>query len=75
MEREETNGGDMVTDALRIEMKAELGLQTGNCFVKNIAAGEITYGDIVAMLPYENIMSVIGVTGQQLLDMLLTSSP
>ena len=70
VEREETNGGDMVTDALRIEMKAEIGLQTGNSFVKNIAAGKITYGDIVAMLPYENIMSVIGVTGQQLLDML-----
>ena len=39
-------------------------------FVKNIAAGNITYGDIVAMLPYENSMSVISVTGQQLLEML-----
>jgi 2',3'-cyclic-nucleotide 2'-phosphodiesterase (5'-nucleotidase family) len=39
--------------------------------VKNVAAGKITYGDIVAMLPYENSMSVIEVTGQQLLDMLV----
>lgn len=70
VEHEETNGGDMVTDAFRIEMKAEIGLLTGNSFVRNIAAGKITYGDIVAMLPYENSMSVIGVTGQQLLDML-----
>lgn len=70
VEQEETNGADMVTDALRIEMKAEIGLQTGNGFVKNIAAGKITYGDVVAMLPYENSMSVISVTGQQLLDVL-----
>lgn len=70
VEHEETNGGDMVTDALRIELNAEIGLHTGNSFVKNIAAGEITYGDIVAMLPYENSMSVISVTGQQLLDLL-----
>ncbi len=70
VEHEETNGGDLVTDALRIEMNAEIGLHTGNSFVKNIAAGPITYGDIVAMLPYENSMSVISVTGQQLLDLL-----
>lgn len=67
---QETNAGDLVTDAFRIEMNAEIGLQTGNSFVKNIAAGRVTYGDIVAMLPYENSMSVISVTGQQLLDML-----
>ena len=70
VEREETNGGDLVTDAFRIEMGAEIGLHTGNSFVNNIAAGPITYGDIVSMLPYENSMSVISVTGQQLLDML-----
>ena len=71
VEHEETNGGDMVTDALRIEMDAEIGLQTGNSFVKSIAAGPIKYGDIVTMLPYENSMSVISVSGQQLLDMMV----
>lgn len=70
VQREETNGGDLVTDAFRLEMDAEIGLHSGNSFVKSIAAGKITYGDIVAMLPYENSMSVINVTGQQLLDML-----
>ena len=59
-----------MTDAFRLEMDAEIGLHSGNSFVKSIAAGKITYGDIVAMLPYENSMSVINVTGQQLLDML-----
>ena len=38
--------------------------------MKNIPAGDITYGDIVAMLPYENSMFVISVRGQLLLDML-----
>ena len=70
VQREETNGGDLVTDAFRLEMDAEIGLHSGNSFVKSIAAGKITYGDIVAMLPYENSMSVINVTGQQLLEML-----
>ena len=70
VQREETNGGDLVTDAFRIEMNAEIGLHSGNSFVKSIAAGKITYGDIVAMLPYENNMNVIQVTGQLLFDML-----
>lgn len=70
IEHEETNAGDLVMDAFRIEMDAEIGMHTGNSFVKSIAAGDITYGDIVAMLPYENSMSVINVRGQLLLDML-----
>lgn len=70
VQREETNGGDLVTDAFRLEMNAEIALHSGNSFVKSIAAGKITYGDIVAMLPYENSMNVINVTGQQLFDML-----
>ena len=70
VQHEETNAGDLVTDAFRLEMGSEIALHTGNSFVKNIAAGNITYGDIVAMLPYENSMSVISVTGQQLLEML-----
>ncbi len=70
-EHEETNAGDLVTDAFRKEMDADIGLHTGNSFVKNIAAGQITYGDIVAMLPYENSMSVISVTGQLLIEMLM----
>ena len=69
-QREETNGGDLVTDAFRIEMNAEIGLHSGGSFVKGIAAGKITYGDIVAMLPYEDSMNVIQVTGQLLFDLL-----
>ena len=70
VQRKETNGGDVVTDAFRIEMNADIGLHSGNSFVKSIATNKITYGDIVAMLPYEDNMNVIHVTGQQLLDML-----
>ena len=69
-EHEETYSGDLVTDAFRIEMDAEIGLPTSNSFVKNIAAGQITYGDIVAMLPFENSISVISVTGQLLINLL-----
>ena len=67
---EETNAGDLVADAYRHAMKAEIGFENGGGIRNDILAGDITYGDIIGMLPYDNTLRRIAVTGRQLKDML-----
>lgn len=45
---EETNAGDLVADAYRHAMKADIGLENGGGIGNDIHAGDITYGDITA---------------------------
>ena len=67
---EETNAGDLVADAYRHAMKADIGLENGGGIRNDIHAGDISYGDIIGMLPYDNTLRRIAVTGQQLEAML-----
>jgi 2',3'-cyclic-nucleotide 2'-phosphodiesterase (5'-nucleotidase family) len=67
---EETNAGDLVADAYRYAMKSDIGFENGGGIRNDIMAGDITYGDIIGMLPYDNTLRRIAVTGQQLKDML-----
>ena len=67
---EETNAGDLVADAYRFAMKADIGFENGGGIRNDIHAGDISYGDIIGMLPYDNTLRRIAVTGQQLKDML-----
>lgn len=67
---QETNAGDLVADAYRHAMKADIGIENGGGIRNDILAGDITYGDIIGMLPYDNTLRRIMVSGQQLKDML-----
>ena len=67
---EETNAGDLVADAYRYAMKADIGMENGGGIRNDIMAGDITYGDIIGMLPYDNTLRRISVTAQQLQQML-----
>ena len=67
---QETNAGDLVADAYRHAMKADIGIENGGGIRNDILAGEITYGDIIGMLPYDNTLRRIMVSGQQLKQML-----
>ena len=66
----ETNAGDLVADAYRHAMKADIGLENGGGIRNDIKAGDITYGDIIGMLPYDNTLRRISVTAGQLEQML-----
>ena len=68
--RAETNIGDFCADALRAVTGAEIAILGGGGIRKNIAKGEITYGDIINVHPYNNQVCVISATGQQILDAL-----
>ena len=67
---QETNAGDLVADAYRYAMKADIGFENGGGIRNDIHAGDITYGDIIGMLPYDNTLRRISVTATQLQQML-----
>ena len=67
---EETNAGDLVADAYRHALKADIGFENGGGIRNDIHAGDITYGDIIGMLPYDNTLRRIMVSGEQLQQML-----
>lgn len=70
--REETNAGDIVTDAYRALTGADFAITNGGGIRSEAKAGDLTYGDVIAFLPYDNYVSIVEITGAQLLDVLET---
>ena len=68
--RAETNLGDLCADAFRDQGRADIGLVNGGGVRVNMEKGDITYGDILSVAPFGNMLCVIEVTGQQVLDAL-----
>lgn len=66
----ETNAGDIVTDAYRVMTGADFAITNGGGIRTELKAGKLTYGDLVALLPYDNYVSVVEITGQELVDVL-----
>jgi 2',3'-cyclic-nucleotide 2'-phosphodiesterase (5'-nucleotidase family) len=66
----ETNMGDLVADAYRIVGGAEIGWVNGGGVRDNIAAGDITYEQIIAVNPFGNALCVCEATGQEIIDAL-----
>lgn len=66
----ETNLGDMVADAYRIVMGADIGFANGGGIRADLDKGDITYEDIINIHPYGNEMCVVEATGQDILDAL-----
>lgn len=66
----ETNLGDLVADAYRVTLGADIGMVNGGGIRAAIQLGEITYGDLIAVHPYGNMMCVVEATGQEILDTL-----
>lgn len=66
----ETNLGDFCADAFRIVTGADIGFMNGGGIRANVAAGDVTFNDILSVFPWNNRVCVIEVTGQQIIDML-----
>ena len=66
----ETNLGNLVADAYRVMLDADISFVNGGGIRDNIAPGDITYGDIIKVHPFGNEMCLAKVTGQQILDAL-----
>lgn len=69
----ETNLGDLVADAYRYGMNADIGWVNGGGIRANLPAGPITQNQLFAVNPYSNEMCLIRVTGQDILNALETA--
>lgn len=63
----ETNLGDLLTDAMRKTAGTDVAITNGGGIRASIAAGKVTKGDIITVLPFGNLIVSINVTGAELL--------
>ena len=66
----ETNLGDLCADAYRKMLGTDIAILNGGGIRADISAGDITYGDIIAVHPFGNMGTSVEATGQQILDAL-----
>ncbi|MDE7312592.1 MAG: bifunctional metallophosphatase/5'-nucleotidase [Eubacterium sp.] len=66
----ETAIGNFCADACRSVSGADLAVVNGGGIRAGLAAGELTYGDLFAVFPYGNMLSVVTASKQDILDML-----
>ena len=66
----ETNLGDLCADAYWAVTGADIGFCNGGGIRADIAAGDITYSDIISVQPFGNEICMVEATGQQILDAL-----
>lgn len=72
--QQETNLGDVVADAFREAMHADVGLMNGGSIRASLKPGTVSYQDLMTVLPFENMLVTKSVTGQELLDALELSA-
>ena len=66
----ETNIGNLISDALRIGLGADIAYFNSGAIRSNIEAGEITYNDLLNVLPFNNTAVVVKINGEAILEML-----
>ncbi|MFA6829113.1 MAG: bifunctional UDP-sugar hydrolase/5'-nucleotidase [Bacilli bacterium] len=66
----ETNIGDFTADAYRSISHADIGFCNGGGIRADIAQGDITYGDAIAVNPFGNQLSEVKASGMEIADAL-----
>lgn len=66
----ETNLGDFCADAIRNVLGGDVAIMNGGGIRADIAAGDITYNDLLTVFPWSNMGCLMQVTGQQIKDAL-----
>jgi 2',3'-cyclic-nucleotide 2'-phosphodiesterase (5'-nucleotidase family) len=66
----ETSLGDLAADAYRSLLGADIAVVNGGGIRADIAAGDITYNNIISVHPFSNLACLVEATGQEILDML-----
>ena len=68
--RYETNLGDLCADAFRYIMDTDIGYMNGGGIRADIPAGDITFNQLLNLLPFNNTVVVSEISGQTIKDML-----
>ncbi|WP_095980278.1 bifunctional metallophosphatase/5'-nucleotidase [Melittangium boletus] len=58
--------GNVLTDALREMEKADVALLNAGGLRANLKAGPLTYGDVYEVLPFDNTVAIVTLTGDEL---------
>jgi len=61
---------DLVADAMRAQVGSDVAMFNGGNFRAPLAAGTVTFGDLYAVLPYDNFLMNITLTGAKLREVL-----
>lgn len=61
--RPESTIGDFICDAMRWASKADFALQNPGCMRADLDAGEILRGEVYAIMPFDNTIVVLEMTG------------
>ncbi len=67
---QETNLGNLITDAMVAETGADIALTNGGGIRASIDAGPITKGEVITVLPFGNYVETREMTGQTIKDAL-----
>ena len=66
----ETNLGNLVTDAMMDKTGADIAFQNGGGIRTTVAPGPIAYRDILSVQPFGNTLSLLDMTGAQIMEVL-----
>ena len=66
----ETNAGDLVTDAMRHGLQAQIALINGGAIRTDVPAGDIRYRQVIDLVPYEDYVWKVQATGEKILQVL-----
>ena len=69
----QTNLGNVITDAYLLATGADIAFENAGGIRASIAAGTITYGDVINVSPYGNYVVTKKLTGAQIKEMLESS--
>jgi 5'-nucleotidase len=58
--------GNLVAEAIRAHANAEVALYNGGGLRASFAAGDITWGDVLTVLPFQNTLATLGLRGRDL---------
>ena len=67
---DETNLGNLISDAFRHVLGADIAYFNGGGIRSHVESGEITFNDLLNVLPFNNTGVVVEVSGQTILEML-----
>lgn len=66
----ESNLGNLISDAFRTVLETDIAYFNGGGIRSNIESGEITFNDLLNVLPFNNTGVVVEVSGRTILEML-----
>lgn len=66
----ESAAGDLATDAFRTIVGSDICVLDAGSIRNGLKSGDLTYGDILAFLPYDSQLCEAEVTGEELVEML-----